>query len=100
LGRGFCEHHPVGSGKPTFITDEEKDMTSLTLLENGQNAVVRNLTGGQRFISRASAMGFTPDTPVTMMQNLGRGPVLVYLRDTQVALGRGEAAKIQVERRG
>jgi ferrous iron transport protein A len=70
---------------------------SISSLEEGQTAVVSGLTGGQRFVSRASAMGFTPDTQVTMMQNFGRGPVLVYLRDTQVALGRGEAARIQVE---
>jgi ferrous iron transport protein A len=75
-------------------------MTILGSLEDGQDAIVCGLNGGQRFVSRASAMGFTPDTPVTMVQNFGRGPVLVYLRDTQVALGRGEAAKIQIERRG
>jgi len=75
-------------------------MPVLISLEEGQMAVVSGLTGGQRFVSRASAIGFTPGTPVTMMQNLGRGPVLVYLRDTQVALGRGEAAKVQVEGRG
>ena len=75
-------------------------MSILSALEGGQTAIVSGLDGGQRFVSRASAMGFTPDTPVTMVQNKGRGPVLVYLRDTQVALGRGEAAKIHVERRG
>jgi ferrous iron transport protein A len=73
-------------------------MGNLCSLENGHVAVVRDLTGGQHFVSRASAMGFTPETPVTMMQNFGRGPVLVYLRDTQVALGRSEAAKIRIER--
>jgi ferrous iron transport protein A len=75
-------------------------MSLLSSLEKDQTVVVSGLSGDQRFVSRASAIGFTPDTPVTMMQNIGRGPVLVYLRDTQVALGRGEAAKIQVERRG
>jgi len=74
-------------------------MSILSSLEKDQTAVVSGLTGGQRFISRVSAIGFTPGTPVTMVQNLGHGPVIVYLRDTQVALGRGEAAKIQVERR-
>lgn len=74
-------------------------MSMLSLLEKDQTAVVSGLTGGLRFISRVSAMGFTPGTPVTMVQNMGRGPVLVYLRDTQVALGRGEAAKVQIERR-
>lgn len=69
-------------------------MSLLSSLEKDQTVVVSGLSGDQRFVSRASAIGFTPDTPVTMMQNIGRGPVLVYLRDTQVALGRDEAAKI------
>lgn len=73
-------------------------MVILSSLKNGQVAIVRGLVGGQRFVSRAAAMGFAPDTLVTMLQNSGRGPILVYLRDTQVALGRGEAAKIHVER--
>jgi ferrous iron transport protein A len=72
-------------------------MSILSSLEKGKTAVVSGLNGDQRFVSRASAIGFTPDTPVTMMQNVGRGPVLVYLRDTQVALGRKEAAKISIE---
>jgi ferrous iron transport protein A len=73
--------------------------TILSSLEEGHTAIVSGLSGGRRFVSRVSAMGFTPDTPVTMMQNRGRGPVLVYLRDTQVALGRGAAAKIWIEGR-
>jgi ferrous iron transport protein A len=75
-------------------------MQILTTLERGKTAVISGLSGGQHFISRVTAMGFTPDTPVTMIQNIGKGPILVYLRDTQVALGRGEAAKIQVDGRG
>lgn len=71
-------------------------MVLLSSLESGQAAVINSLNGGKRFISRASAMGFTPDTQVTMLQNSGKGPLLVYLRDTQVAIGRGEAQKIKV----
>lgn len=73
-------------------------MSVLSSLKKDQIAIIRGLAGGQRFVSRASAMGFTPGTHVTMVQNFGSGPILVYLRDTQVALGRNEAAKIQVER--
>lgn len=74
-----------------------QSVTTLSSLKKGQVAVVRGLSGEQRFISRVSAMGFTPDTQVTIVQNSKRGPLLAYLRDTQVALGHGEAAKIQVE---
>lgn len=73
-------------------------MSDLNTLETGKHAFVRTLTGDKRFISRTSAMGFTPDTPLMMLQNIKGAPVLVYLRDTQVALGRKEAAKIQITR--
>lgn len=32
-----------------------------------------------------------------MVQNFARGPLIVALRDTRLALGRGEAEKILVE---
>jgi Fe2+ transport system protein FeoA len=34
-----------------------------------------------------------------MTQNYGRGPLIVIVRGTRVALGRSEAAKIVVERK-
>jgi ferrous iron transport protein A len=71
-------------------------MTTLHSLKKEQVAVVCNLSGDQRFISRVSAMGFTPDTEVTVIQNSKKGPLIVYLRDTQVGLSHDEAAKIQV----
>jgi Fe2+ transport system protein FeoA len=42
-------------------------------------------------------MGFTPGVEVTMIQNYTHGPLIVALRDTRLALGRGEAEKILVE---
>jgi len=42
-------------------------------------------------------LGFTAGAEVAVVQNYGRGPIIVAVRDTRVALGRGEAAKIQVE---
>jgi len=32
-----------------------------------------------------------------MVQNFGRGPLIVLVRGTRLALGRGEAAKIKVK---
>jgi len=46
---------------------------------------------------RMVSLGFTPGTEVTLLQNYGRGPLLVTVRDTRVALGRGEALKVLVE---
>lgn len=71
---------------------------NLALVKTGESVSVSDLSGGKGFKSRVLAMGFTPDARVTMMQNHNRGPVIVYLRDSQVALGRGEAEKILVRR--
>jgi Fe2+ transport system protein FeoA len=43
-------------------------------------------------------MGFTPGAEVTVLQNFGRGPLIARVRDARIALGRGEARKIQVRR--
>ena len=49
--------------------------------------------------TRLASLGFTPGAEVSMSQNYGRGPLIVTVRGTRVALGRMEAEKIFVERR-
>lgn len=68
----------------------------LLSLEPGQSGLVRRLEGHRFFVSRLAALGFTPGALVCAMRNDGHGPLIVSLRGTQVALGRGEAAHIQV----
>jgi ferrous iron transport protein A len=43
-------------------------------------------------------MGLAPGGEVTMVQNFGRGPVIVLARSTRIALGRGEAMKVHVRK--
>jgi ferrous iron transport protein A len=73
-------------------------MVPLSSIESGAVGVVQDLNGGRVFISRVAALGFTPGTEITMLQNYRRGPLIVVVRDTHVALGRGEARKILVGR--
>jgi ferrous iron transport protein A len=54
------------------------------------------MQGGHHFLSRLASLGFTPGADLRVIQNYGRGPLIVNLRDTRVALGRGEASKILV----
>ena len=72
-------------------------MVPLSSIESGAVGVVQDLNGGRVFISRVAALGFTPGTEITMLQNYRRGPLIVVVRDTHVALGRGEAMKVLVE---
>lgn len=70
----------------------------LSQLANDEQGVLSELHGGSGFISRLATLGFTPGTPLTMVQNYGHGPVIVRVRDARIALGRGEAEKILVKR--
>lgn len=69
-------------------------------LETGNTAVIHDFDAGHTLVSRLSALGFTPGAQVTMIQNFGHGPVIVNVRDTRIALGRGEAAKVRVREIG
>jgi ferrous iron transport protein A len=77
---------------------EMKSRISLAEMEPGQDATVLAFQGGWAVTHRLASLGFTPGVQVNMTQNFGRGPLIVTVRGTRVALGRGEAAKIIVER--
>lgn len=70
---------------------------NLGSVPSGACVRIRALSGGQAFRSRLACLGFTPGADLRMLQNSGHGPVLVALRDTRVALGRGEAGQVLVE---
>jgi ferrous iron transport protein A len=69
---------------------------TLSDLAPGEIGVIHKLAGGWGFTSRLATLGFTPGAKLTMVQNFGRGPLIVNIRGTRIALGRGEAAKVVV----
>jgi ferrous iron transport protein A len=75
-----------------------EDGLSLSAVRTGESVQIQRLRGGHQFLSRLASLGFTPGAHLRVVQNYGRGPLIVSLRDTRVALGRGEATKILVER--
>ena len=72
-------------------------MKSISDLETGAGGLVYQLRGGKDFANRMAALGFTIGAEVRVVQNHGRGPVIVSVRHVRVALGRGEAHKVLVE---
>jgi ferrous iron transport protein A len=75
-----------------------EDVTDLSTLAPGEMGTVAGLLGGWGLVGRLAALGLTPGGQVTVLQNYGRGPIIVRVRDTRIALGRGEALKVQVRR--
>jgi ferrous iron transport protein A len=79
-------------------TTTSKNGISLSAVPIGESVQIRTLTGGHHCLSRLASLGFTPGAQLKVIQNYGHGPIIVTLRDTRVALGRGEASKILVDR--
>ncbi|MBC7224627.1 MAG: ferrous iron transport protein A [Anaerolineae bacterium] len=69
----------------------------LSSLRPGERAVVRRVAGGRGVVARLASLGFTPGATVTMIQNFGRGPLIVEVRGARIALGRREAARVWVQ---
>jgi len=65
-------------------------------LTPGQSATILEFTGGHAVNKRLASLGFTPGVTVSTIRNNLNGPLIVMVRGTQVALGRGEAEKIIV----
>jgi len=59
--------------------------------------VVRQVGGGKALAGRLAAMGLIVGSRLEVLQNLPHGPVLIRVRDTRIALGRGEAIKVLAE---
>jgi ferrous iron transport protein A len=81
------------SGKPAPLSP---DSVPLSALRAGEVGIIAALSGGHNLRSRMLTLGLTPGAEVTVLQNYGRGPMIVRVRDARVALGRGEAEKVLV----
>lgn len=72
-------------------------MTDLTQLQTGTRARVVQISGDKRYLSRITSIGMNIGSRVEMLQNVKKRPLLVYSRDTMIALNRREAQNIKVE---
>jgi Fe2+ transport system protein FeoA len=75
---------------------ESRGTKPLSAIPAGGSGQIWQVEGGRDFAARAIAMGFSLGAKVTVIQNQGHGPMLVGIQGVHIALGRGEAAKIQI----
>ena len=73
-----------------------RDSRALIDLPGGTFARVERIDGGHRLLNRLLALGIAPGVQLRVLRNPRRGPLLVLVHDTRVALGRGEAAKLRL----
>ncbi len=74
---------------------QQRSRLSLSMMEPGQSVEVVDIRAGHNAARRLAEMGITRGAHLRTLQNNG-GSLLVAMRDTRLALGRGIAHKIQV----
>lgn len=72
-------------------------MKKLSELGKDAQGVITSLDGDQRFMSRVTSIGLTPGSRVKVIKNEKNRPLLLYSRDTMIALNRSECELIGVE---
>ncbi len=66
----------------------------LSMAAVGQKMSLQHISAGKRLIHRLTELGLTPGVELTIIQD--SGPLLLAVRDSRVAIGRGMASKMQV----
>ncbi len=89
-------HQRVEGEKP-LPPGAPSDVMPLTSLLDGQKGVISFIGGGRGASQRLADLGLTPRTEITVVKSaLFHGPLMVCVRGTTLAIGRGLAARVFV----
>jgi ferrous iron transport protein A len=82
-----------GSNPEAPTSSETSTLGSVPALSR---CTVLAFDGGDAFLSRAAALGICVGTSLEVLGNNGRGPILLLVHNSRIALGRGAADKVIV----
>jgi len=71
------------------------DVYPLSMTAVGERVYLDSILGGEKINRRLTALGLTPGVELSIVQDTG-GPLLISVRDSRIAIGRGMAQKIMV----
>jgi len=69
----------------------------LTMVDEGNKAILRSIEGGRQLRGRLAALGLLPGTELEVIQNSGHGPFVLSVKGSRIVIGRGMAARISVD---
>jgi len=72
----------------------------LSFAPEGQLLKLISIRGGLKVQRRLNALGLTPGTEVTIVSRNAGGPIILAVKDSRLAIGRGLLHHIQVEMDG
>jgi ferrous iron transport protein A len=80
------------------MTKYQEGQLTLAKMKTGQTGTVVGVLGGHGLIQRLDALGIRPGKKITKLSStLFRGPVMLRVNNSRVAVGFGMARKIIVE---
>ena len=72
-------------------------MQKLSELSEGAKGKIVAIQGNAHFQSRITSIGLTVGSQIEVIQNPKKQPILIYGRDTMLAINKMESDKIMVE---
>jgi ferrous iron transport protein A len=72
-------------------------MSRLSEVKAGIVVTIAEIHGDERLLSRTSSMGIIVGSRIEILRNEKKQPLLLFCRDTMVAVNRKECEKINVE---
>jgi len=69
----------------------------LSELKIGQTANIKAMNACVTIYNRLASMGISENSTIKIIQNTGKGPVIIESDGRKIALGRGMSMKIRVE---
>jgi len=70
----------------------------LYMIDSGNEVTLKGITRGDRLKKKLQDMGLTIGVKFSVVSNHRNGPMIVDVRGTRLALGRGIVSKILVEK--
>lgn len=71
----------------------------LSELKTGGTGTVTRVACDARFVSRVTSIGITEGCPIEVVQNVKKRPILLFERDSLMAIDRKDCDLIDVEER-
>lgn len=65
--------------------------------ENNKNYILTSIGTSEHFVERAKSMGLVQGTKLKMIRNQKKMPVLIYARDTLLAVNQKDAKSMEVQ---
>ena len=76
--------------------DTSRPSKPLLTLQVGRKGIVGKIVGGRSACKRLNELGLVPGAEIEMVNKIANGPVMIRVKGSKLALGRGLANKVHI----